>query len=94
MTKSNVILDPTTNAVLAILNRHDPEGLLDLGAPADEYEAEARDLAGYVRTGRPVTADVLTRVWEEWFTSEAHLLAAVSAPVRAAIVADLADLTD
>lgn len=50
-----------------MLNREDPEGLLEAGAPLDEYSNEAADLAGLLRGGRPVTGDVLADVWEHWF---------------------------
>lgn len=54
-------------AVLRLLSREDPEGLLASGAPADEYSDEAADLAGSLRVGRPVTRAVLVDVWERWF---------------------------
>lgn len=50
-----------------MLSREDPEGLLALGAPADEYAVEADDIARWLRDGRPVDADVLIEVWERWF---------------------------
>lgn len=53
--------------VLGVLNREDPEGLLALGAPTDEYSHEADDLARWLRGGLPLTGEVLTEVWERWF---------------------------
>lgn len=53
--------------VLDVLSRADPEGLLATGAPADEYAHEADDLARLLRSGRPITGEVLVDVWERWF---------------------------
>ncbi|SDE04611.1 hypothetical protein SAMN04489747_2363 [Auraticoccus monumenti] len=50
-----------------MLTRVDPEGLSSVGAPADEYAFEADDLAGRLRDGRTVTAEVVVDVWERWF---------------------------
>ena len=58
---------PPFAAVLHVLSREDPEGLLASGAPTDEYSNEAADLAGSLRDGRPLTAEVLVEVWERWF---------------------------
>lgn len=52
---------------LAVLNKHDPEGLLDLGAPKDEYQPEAADFARRLGTGQPITPDVVIEMWERWF---------------------------
>lgn len=54
-------------AVLRVLSREDPEGLLAAGAPTEEYSNEAADLAELLRDGRPVTGEVLVQVWELWF---------------------------
>ena len=58
---------PPLTAVLGVLNREDPEGLLAVGAPADEYEPEADDLARRLRDGRRITGEALVEVWEHWF---------------------------
>ncbi|MDA8062664.1 MAG: hypothetical protein M0T80_09610 [Actinomycetota bacterium] len=50
-----------------ILNRYDPEGRLEGGAPDDEYEPEADDIAGRLRDGKPVTSEVLAEIWQRWF---------------------------
>lgn len=55
------------DAVLTVLGRADPEGLLASGAPVDEYANEAADLADRLRRGRRVTGEVLVEVWERWF---------------------------
>ncbi|MFF2317381.1 hypothetical protein ACFVTE_14035 [Arthrobacter sp. NPDC058097] len=54
-------------AVTACLNRHDLLGVLDLGAPADEYDPEAEDFACIIAKGEPITADVVAAVWHKWF---------------------------
>lgn len=49
--------------VLAVLAKYDPEGMLGVGAPADEYDPEARDLTNRIQAGVPVTEDTLCQVW-------------------------------
>ncbi|MDR7302302.1 hypothetical protein [Haloactinomyces albus] len=56
-----------TETVLRVLNEHDPEGLLALGAPNDEYEPEAEHLARLASQSRTITAEVVTEVWDYWF---------------------------
>lgn len=79
-------------AILAVLTRHDPEGLIRLGAPADEYAPEARDLTQRIISGQVITEAALVAVWTAWFGDTAHLLHDLSAPIRTAIVQDLAAL--
>jgi hypothetical protein len=55
---------PPFEAILHVLSREDPEGLLAIGAPTDEYAHEAHDLARWLRDGRPITGEVLVEVWE------------------------------
>lgn len=82
---------PPFPAVRDILNRHDPEGLLELGAPEEEYDPEAEEIAGRLRGGQPVTPHVLVEVWERWFgpsssygaTANAHELATLAAELNA-----------
>ncbi len=60
-------------AVLEVLNDHDPEGLLAMGAPTDEYDAEAVELAVLIpREPPPMEADV-EEVWRRWFGEHHHL---------------------
>jgi hypothetical protein len=81
---------PPFTAVRDILNRHDPEVLLELGGPEDEYDPEAEEIAGRLRGGQPVTAHVLVEVWERWFgpsssynpTANAHELATLAAELN------------
>ncbi|GAB3911692.1 hypothetical protein GCM10011575_28860 [Microlunatus endophyticus] len=57
-----------------MLNRADPEGLLSIGAPADEYESEADDLARRLRDGRVVSPGLFREVWELWFGPDSSYL--------------------
>lgn len=61
---------PLTATLLRVLNEHDPEGLLAMGAPADEYKHEAVHLARLASENRTITAEVVTEVWDYWFGHE------------------------
>lgn len=52
--------------VCRVVDAADPEGLLELGAPTDEYDGEVEDLTRLVVRG-DVTADSVLEVWERWF---------------------------
>jgi hypothetical protein len=54
-------------AVTACLNSHDLLGVLDLGAPADEYDPEMEDIAQLLAAGEPITPGVVAGVWHKWF---------------------------
>lgn len=58
---------PPFPAVRAVLNKHDPEGLLAVGAPDDEYDPESEDFARLLRDGQPISPTVVAEVWEKWF---------------------------
>jgi hypothetical protein len=47
-------------------------GVLDLGAPADEYDPEVEDFIRLIVKGEPITPEVVAAVWHKWFgdTSE------------------------
>jgi hypothetical protein len=51
-------------AVRAVVNREDPVGLLAIGAPADEYDPEVREL---VRLPDVVTTEQVSTVFLRWF---------------------------
>ena len=53
-------------AARAVASREDPLGLLVVGAPADEYDPEVRDLTKWRRA---VTAEDLGLVFHNWFGS-------------------------
>ncbi|SEG60699.1 hypothetical protein SAMN05444920_103429 [Nonomuraea solani] len=60
--------DQVAAAVRALINRYDPEGLLGMGAPDDEYDPEVGDLTALVCGGREeITADAVRSVWNRWF---------------------------
>ncbi|TSE15050.1 hypothetical protein B1A87_003090 [Arthrobacter sp. KBS0703] len=54
-------------SVTGILNSHDLLGVLDLGAPADEYDPEMEDFAQLLAAGEPITPEVVACVWHKWF---------------------------
>jgi hypothetical protein len=62
------VTDPNTllDAVRRVVDAQDPEGLLALGAPADEYSPEVAALAELVAAG-PVTDAGVLAVWGHWF---------------------------
>ena len=74
--------------VFALVSRADPEGLLAGGAPKNEYEAEAAELAAILRAGNPVSEPVLLSVWQWWFGCDS-VLAGASPAVVAELAADL-----
>ncbi len=58
-------------AVLEIISRADPEGLLKMGAPPDEYEPEARTIYPRLSEARS-TQDVrriLDEEFKQWFSA-------------------------
>jgi hypothetical protein len=56
-----------------VLAEYDSEGLIRIGAPADEYEPEARELARVAMAGSPITVDVLADLFHRWFGPAARL---------------------
>jgi hypothetical protein len=75
-------------AARAVLDRHDPEGLLVTGAPGDEYEPEARDLVMLIVGTRPPTPEAVQAVWRRWFSAE------LAPEVAEAVSDELRDLRD
>jgi hypothetical protein len=59
--------DTLFESVREIVHRHDPEGLLAVGAPRDEYDLEVPDLVLLVRQGDVITADSVRAVFDRWF---------------------------
>jgi len=51
-------------AARTVVNREDPIGLLRMGAPEGEYDAEVRDL---IRWRTAVTTDQVSAVFLRWF---------------------------
>jgi hypothetical protein len=60
------------SAVLERLTAHDLLGVLDLGAPADEYRAEAEDFTRLISQGETVTPELVSIVWHKWFGDESE----------------------
>lgn len=52
----------------------DPEGLLALGAPNDEYMAEAQDFARRLDRGQSFTPDLVAEIWIAWFYPDCGLV--------------------
>lgn len=57
-------LSPLFLAARTVVNREDPVGLLDAGAPQDEYGPEVADL---IKSGEAVTAEQVRAVFLHWF---------------------------
>jgi hypothetical protein len=70
---------PPFTAVLDVLSRQDPEELLAIGAPADEYEPEANDFAQRLRDGQQITGDVVVEVWERWLGPDSEYVRGAAA---------------
>lgn len=70
-------------AVTGCLNRHDLLGVLDLGAPADEYDPEMEDFVRLVSAGETITAEVVAGVWHKWFGDPSGQPAPPSAEMEA-----------
>jgi hypothetical protein len=80
------------DAVSERLNAHDLLGVLELGAPPTEYEAEANDFAALIAAGEAITPDVVATVWHKWFGDPSEAPAAPDARM-AALAADLQTIT-
>jgi hypothetical protein len=59
-------MEPSADFLAArtVVNREDPLGLLDGGAPEDEYDSEVRDL---VKSPSALTAGQVSGVFLHWF---------------------------
>ena len=64
----------TFESVRAILVRLDPEGLIKLGAPDDEYDGEARQITDALDRGADPTAELVRSVWERQFSASGKTL--------------------
>ncbi|MDQ1053103.1 hypothetical protein QE394_001031 [Arthrobacter sp. SORGH_AS 212] len=76
------------DAVSSCLNSHDLLGVLDLGAPNDEYDPETEEFTHLLAAGEFVTAEVVAAVWHKWF-GEADRQAPAPTPEMATLAADL-----
>lgn len=76
-------------AVRQVVNAWDPLGLIAIGAPDDEYDAEVSDLARMVIRQKAIDQVSVDDVWHRWFgDSYRHAGSAESA----SFTADLARL--
>lgn len=79
-------------AITERLNAHDLLGVLDLGAPEDEYDPEMEDFAVLMATGTPITAEVVATVWHKWFGDSFGETTGEPEPPTAGMTALAADL--
>jgi len=63
-------------AARAVVNEVDPIGLIDTGAPDDEYDSEVADL---IKWREPVTAEHVAAVFIRWFGAENGVMSSGSA---------------
>ena len=75
--------------ILDVLNRWDPEGLLAMEAPEDEYEPEARSFAALLDQGVTITPEIVRQVWEEWFGPDSGFVRLATREVRARFAEEL-----
>lgn len=54
-------------AVREVINRIDPIGLIEMGAPEDEYDPEAADLVCLVMRSDAFGEAEVDAVWSRWF---------------------------
>lgn len=72
-----------------VVAREDPEGLLAMGAPEDEYRPEVDDLTSLVLSD-VVDAEAVLDLWERWFGPRCGLVR--SAACLGRLTAALTDL--
>lgn len=65
---------PLYERVLHVINDVDPERLLAIGGPRDEYRDEAEEFTERLSRGEELTPDLVAQVWRHWFTDAAWLL--------------------
>lgn len=74
-------------ATTEVVNRHDPIGLIEIGAPEDEYDPEVGDLVRMVLRNDPIEESDVEGVWIRWFgdtyrTGGGNSLAAMTQDLR------------
>jgi hypothetical protein len=55
------------NIVISILNACDPECLIKMGAPNNEYTSEAESILEAIDNGEKINAELIRSVWAKWF---------------------------
>ena len=93
MTYQEPGLHPPRDAVTECLNAHDLLGVLDLGAPADEYDSEMEDFTRLISEGREITPEVVATVWHKWFGDDSEEPGPPTPKMRA-LAADLRSIQD
>lgn len=60
------------NIIKKSIDKFDAKGLLDMGAPADEYDIESRDIASKINKDSSVDeiADICSEVFTHWFCTK------------------------
>ena len=79
-------------AITERLNAHDLLGVMDHGAPEDEYDPEMEDFAALIAAGTPITSEVVATVWHKWFGDSFGETTGEPEPPTAAMEALAADL--
>jgi len=79
-------------AITERLNAHDLLGVLDHGAPEDEYDPEMEDFAALMAAGEPITPEGVDMVWHKWFGNSRGNTAGEVEPPTSAMVALAADM--
>lgn len=81
-------------AITERLNAHDLLGVMDHGAPKDEYNPETEDFASLIARGEPVTPEVVATVWHKWFGDSQGNSAGEPEPPTPAMAALAVELQD
>jgi hypothetical protein len=70
VTRRSQKYDDALSAVRVIVNTHDPEGLLAMDAPEDEYDPEVTDLVRLVLRGNVLDPSDVEAIWTRWFGND------------------------
>jgi hypothetical protein len=81
-------------AITEHLNAHDLLGVMDHGAPRDEYNPEMEDFAALIAAGTPITPEVVAAVWHKWFGDSFGNSTGEPEPPTAAMAALATELQD
>lgn len=79
-------------ALTEFLNAHDLAGVMEHGAPGNEYDPEMEDFVALIARGEPVTPESVAAVWHKWFgDSQSNSIGEPEPPnpAMAALAADL-----
>lgn len=70
--------DDAFAAVRHVVSKHDPEHLLEMGAPVDEYDPEVADLVRLVLRTEPPSGPEIVQTWRRWFGDHHRLREALA----------------